>query len=72
MLILSRKPGESITIGDKAEVKIMIVGTTGNQVRVGIEAEKSIPVHREEIFQKIQAEEQSITGGNSHEISRKH
>jgi len=56
MLILSRKPGESITIGDQAEVKIMIVGTNGNQVRLGIEAEKSIPVHREEIFQKIQAE----------------
>jgi len=56
MLILSRRLGESITIGDKAEVKIMIVGTNGNQVRLGIEAEKSIPVHREEIFQKIQAE----------------
>ena len=60
MLILSRKLGESITVGDKAEVKIMIVGTNGNQVKLGIEAEKSIPVHREEIFQKIQAEKGGI------------
>jgi carbon storage regulator len=60
MLILSRKLGESITVGDKAEVKIMIVGVTGNQVRLGIEAEKSIPIHREEVFHKIKTEKGEI------------
>jgi len=56
MLILSRKLGEVLTIGEMAEVKIMIVGVNGSQVKLGIDAEKNIPVHREEIFQKIQLE----------------
>ncbi|ARC53476.1 carbon storage regulator CsrA [Candidatus Riesia pediculischaeffi] len=54
MLILTRKIGETLTIGD--EIKITVLGIKGNQVRVGISAPKSIPVHREEIYQKIQSE----------------
>ncbi len=54
MLILTRKLGESITIGD--EVKITIVDCQGKQVKLGIVAPKHVKVHREEIFEKIQEE----------------
>lgn len=54
MLILTRKLGESITIGD--EVKITIVDCQGKQVKLGIVAPKNVKVHREEIFEKIQEE----------------
>jgi carbon storage regulator CsrA len=52
MLILTRKPNETIVIGD--EVHIAVLGVKGNQVRLGIEAPKSIPVHREEVYKRIQ------------------
>jgi carbon storage regulator len=51
MLILTRKVGERVMIGN--EVTFTIVGVTGNQVRVGINAPKAIPVHREEIYKRI-------------------
>jgi carbon storage regulator len=54
MLILTRHLGESIMIGD--EVTVTILGVRRNQVRVGIDAPKHIAVHREEIYQRIQAE----------------
>ena len=54
MLILTRHLGESIMIGD--EVTVTILGVRGNHVRVGINAPKHIAVHREEIYQRIQAE----------------
>ena len=54
MLILTRRWGESITIGD--DVKVTVLGTKGNQVRFGIDAPKEVSVHREEIYRKIQAE----------------
>lgn len=57
MLVLSRKPLESVTIGD--EVKITILSISGKQVRIGIEAPSDIAVHREEIYNKI-ANEQSL------------
>ena len=52
MLLLTRRIGESIMIGDN--VKITIAGTAGKQVRVGIEAPREIAVNREEIYRKIQ------------------
>lgn len=52
MLLLTRRVGESIMIGDN--VKITIAGTAGKQVRVGIEAPREIDVNREEIYRKIQ------------------
>ena len=54
MLVLARKKGESIMIGDQIEVKV--VGIEGDQIRLGITAPKSIKVHRSEIFESIQSE----------------
>jgi len=61
MLILTRRISESLMIGD--EVKITVLGVKGNQVRIGIEAPKDVPVHREEIFRRIQIE-QEMSGDN--------
>ena len=58
MLILTRKLGESITIGD--DIRITFLEAKGKQVRIGIEAPPHIAVHREEIYQLIR--EQNITG----------
>lgn len=52
MLVLTRKIGESIIIGD--DINVAVLGIVGNQVRIGINAEKSVPVHREEVYLKIQ------------------
>jgi len=57
MLVLSRKPGESVTIGD--EVRITVLSISGKQVRIGIEAPNDIAVHREEIYNKIANEQES-------------
>lgn len=57
MLILTRRIAEKLAIGDLGEVTVSVLGVKGNQVRIGIEAPKAIPVHREEIYQKIIAEE---------------
>ena len=54
MLILTRRVGETVMIGD--DVTITVLGVKGNQVRVGINAPKSIAVHREEIYESIKRE----------------
>ena len=54
MLILTRKVGESLMIGD--EVNVTVLGIKGNQVRIGVNAPKNVSVHREEIYQRIQQE----------------
>lgn len=53
MLILTRRPGESIKIGD--EVTVTVLGINGNQLRLGFSAPRHIAVHREEIYARIQA-----------------
>ncbi len=54
MLILTRRLGESITIGD--QIKVSVLGIHGRQVRIGIDAPSDVVVHREEIYVKIQEE----------------
>lgn len=54
MLILTRKLGESIAIGD--DIKVSVLGIHGRQVRIGIEAPQDVIVHREEIYLKVQEE----------------
>lgn len=54
MLVLTRKKDESIIIGD--DVKITVVEVRGDQVKIGIDAPRSIPVHREEVYKEIQEE----------------
>jgi carbon storage regulator len=56
MLILTRRVGEAIMIGN--DVTVTVLGVKGNQVRVGVNAPRDVAVHREEIFERIKHEEQ--------------
>ena len=56
MLILTRRVGETLMIGD--EVTVTILGVKGNQVRIGVNAPKHVAVHREEIYERIQREQE--------------
>ena len=61
MLILTRRVGESVMIDN--DITVTILGVKGNQVRVGVNAPKEVAVHREEIYERIKAEEQANDGG---------
>jgi carbon storage regulator len=54
MLILTRRVGETLMVGD--DVSVTVLGVKGNQVRIGVNAPKEVSVHREEIYQRIQRE----------------
>jgi carbon storage regulator len=57
MLILSRRPGESLTIGDN--IVVTVVSINGNQIRLGIEAPRDVRVLRDEIYKALRAENQA-------------
>lgn len=54
MLILTRRVGETLMIGD--EVEVTVLGVKGNQVRIGVKAPRDVSVHREEIYDRIRAD----------------
>jgi len=62
MLILTRYEGQSIIIGDR-EITFTVMGVRGHQVKIGINADKSISIHREEVFERIKEEEGAIENG---------
>ena len=61
MLILTRRVGETVMIGN--EVTVTVLGVKGNQVRIGINAPKNVAVHREEIYERIKREQQGEQQG---------
>ncbi len=67
MLILTRRVGESLMIGD--DVTVTVLGVKGNQVRIGVNAPKDVAVHREEIYERIKREQAGgePTGGGDEE-----
>lgn len=58
MLILTRRVGEKLMIGD--EISVTILGVKGNQVRIGVQAPNTVAIHREEIYERIQDEEREL------------
>jgi carbon storage regulator len=76
MLILTRRVGETVMIGN--DVTVTVLGVKGNQVRVGVNAPRDVAVHREEIFERIKREEQdggaavraaARSNGNGHAVN---
>jgi carbon storage regulator len=66
--VLTRKRDESIIIGD--DIKITIVDVRGDQVKIGIDAPRQIPVHREEVYKEIQEENKRATIANSDQLQQ--
>jgi len=63
MLILTRRVGERLMIGD--EIQITVLGVKGNQVRIGVHAPADVSVHREEIYDRVRAERESVRLSNA-------
>jgi len=67
MLILTRRVGETVMIGN--DVTVTVLGVKGNQVRIGINAPKNVAVHREEIYERIKREQQGESQGESQNVA---
>ena len=63
MLILTRRVGETLMVGD--DITVTVLGVKGNQVRIGVNAPKDVAVHREEIYERIKHEQSHKNGTNS-------
>ena len=68
MLILTRRVGETLMIGD--DVTVPVLGVKGNQVRIGVNAPKHVSVHREEIYQRIQREKQDGVDTSAEQVQQ--
>lgn len=66
MLIITRRPGEKIMLGEDISIQVMEI--VGNQVRIGIQAPKSVPVYREEIWEAVKAENQAAADAAPDEL----
>jgi carbon storage regulator len=64
MLILTRRVGETLCVGD--DVTVTVLGVKGNQVRIGVNAPKDTPVHRQEIYERIKKETEGQEGATMH------
>ena len=62
MLILTRRVGETLMVGD--DVTVTVLGVKGNQVRIGVNAPKDVAVHREEIYERIKHEQEEGSGNS--------
>ena len=67
MLILTRRIGEKLVIGEN--VTVTILAAKGSQIRIGIEAPRDVQVHREEIFQRILNERKELNGSNRRKVT---